>query len=133
MFLPSAKHTRYVNSSEMPWLTSVGHRLARNLRRREKGLGKSNGETLVEVDLRYFRPTKVDFLLGDSSKARAKLGWRHRTNFDTLVSDMVKADITAVLAERETPQSPSLKIVGCQYFAEAIRRPACRIPRILVR
>ena len=46
-------------------------------------------------------PTEVDFLLGDSSKARAKLGWRHRTSFDTLVSDMVKADMAAVLAERE--------------------------------
>ena len=67
----------------------------------EKGLDKSTGETLVEVDPRYFRPTEVDFLLGDSSKARAKLGWRHRTSFDTLVSDMVKADMAAVLAERE--------------------------------
>ena len=67
----------------------------------EKGLDKSTGETLVEVDPRYFRPTEVDFLLGDSSKARAKLGWRHRTSFDALVSDMVKADMAAVLAERE--------------------------------
>ena len=67
----------------------------------EKGLDKSTGETLVEVDPRYFRPTEVDFLLGDPSKARAKLGWRHRTSFDTLVSDMVKADMAAVLVERE--------------------------------
>ena len=67
----------------------------------ERGLDKSTGETLVEVDPRYFRPTEVDFLLGDSSKARAKLGWRHRTSFDALVSDMVKADMAAVLAERE--------------------------------
>ena len=67
----------------------------------EEGLDKSTGETLVEVDPRYFRPTEVDFLLGDPSKARAKLGWRHRTSFDTLVSDMVKADMAAVLAERE--------------------------------
>ena len=67
----------------------------------EKGLDKSTGETLVEVDPRYFRPTEVDFLLGDSSKARARLGWRHRTSFDALVSDMVKADMAAVLAERE--------------------------------
>ena len=67
----------------------------------EKGLDNSTGETLVEVDPRYFRPTEVDFLLGDPSKARAKLGWRHRTSFDTLVSDMVKADMAAVLAEPE--------------------------------
>jgi GDPmannose 4,6-dehydratase len=50
---------------------------------------------------RRYRPTEVDFLLGDSSKARAKLGWRHRTSFDALVSDMVKANMAAVLAERE--------------------------------
>ena len=65
----------------------------------EKGLDKSTGETLVEVDPRYFRPTEVDFLLGDSSKARAKLGWRHRTSFDALVSDMVKADMAAEMRQ----------------------------------
>jgi len=43
----------------------------------------------------------VDFLLGDPSKARAKLGWRHKTSFAALVSNMVKADMAAVLAERE--------------------------------
>jgi GDPmannose 4,6-dehydratase len=67
----------------------------------EKGIDKSTGEILVEVDPRYFRPTEVDSLLGDSSKARAKLGWRHKTSFDALVRDMVKADMAAVLAERE--------------------------------
>jgi GDPmannose 4,6-dehydratase len=67
----------------------------------EKGIDKSTGATLVEVDPRYFRPTEVDSLLGDPSKARAKLGWRHKTSFDALVSDMVKADMAAVLAERE--------------------------------
>jgi GDPmannose 4,6-dehydratase len=67
----------------------------------EKGIDKSTGDVLIEVDPRYFRPTEVDFLLGDSSKARAKLGWRHKTSFDELVSDMVKADKAAILAERE--------------------------------
>jgi GDPmannose 4,6-dehydratase len=43
----------------------------------------------------------VDSLLGDSSKARAKLGWWHKTSFDALVRGMVKADMAAVLAERE--------------------------------
>jgi GDPmannose 4,6-dehydratase len=56
---------------------------------------------LIEVDPRYFRPTDVDFLLGDSSKAQAKLGWQHKTSFEALVSDMVKADMAAILAERE--------------------------------
>ena len=43
----------------------------------------------------------MDFLLGDSSKARDKLGWRHKTSFDELVSDMVKADKAVIQAERE--------------------------------
>jgi len=46
---------------------------------------------LIEVDPRYFRPTEVDALLGDPSKARAKLGWRHKTSFDKLVAEMVHA------------------------------------------
>ena len=53
------------------------------------------------MDPRYFRPTEVDSLLGDASKARAKLGWKHKTSFDTLVADMVEADMVAVLDERE--------------------------------
>jgi GDPmannose 4,6-dehydratase len=67
----------------------------------EKGIDKSRGEVLVEVDPRYFRPTEVDSLLGDPSKARAKLGWRHKTSFDTLVADMVEADRVTVRDERE--------------------------------
>jgi GDPmannose 4,6-dehydratase len=67
----------------------------------EKGVDKSTGEVLVEVDPRYFRPTEVDCLVGDPSKARAKLGWRPRTSFDTLVADMVQADRVAVREERE--------------------------------
>jgi GDPmannose 4,6-dehydratase len=67
----------------------------------EKGIEKSTGEVLVEVDPRYFRPTEVHSLLGDPSKARAKLGWRHKTSFDTLVADMVEADRLAVRDERE--------------------------------
>ena len=55
---------------------------------------------LVEVDPRYFRPTEVDALLGDPSKARAKLGWRHKTSFDTLVAEMVQADMVKVRNEQ---------------------------------
>ena len=67
----------------------------------EKGLDKSAGTVVVEVDPRYFRPTEVDALLGDASKARAKLGWRHRTSFDKLVTDMVDADMIKIREERE--------------------------------
>jgi GDPmannose 4,6-dehydratase len=62
----------------------------------EKGFEKSTGQVVVEVDPRYFRPTEVDTLLGDPSKARAKLGWHHKTSFDQLVRDMVDADIVAI-------------------------------------
>jgi GDPmannose 4,6-dehydratase len=67
----------------------------------EKGVDKLTGDVLVEVDPRYFRPTEVDHLLGDPSKARQRLGWTHKSSFDRLVADMVTADMTAVLEERE--------------------------------
>jgi GDPmannose 4,6-dehydratase len=53
----------------------------------------------VEIDPRYYRPTEVDHLLGDSSKAQAKLGWKPRTTFRELVRLMMEADL--LLAERE--------------------------------
>jgi GDPmannose 4,6-dehydratase len=65
----------------------------------ETGVDKASGKVMVEVDPRYFRPTEVDLLLGDPSKARAELGWRHRTSFDDLVKEMVAADLAAVIAE----------------------------------
>ncbi len=51
----------------------------------ERGLDARDARVLVEVDPRYFRPTEVDFLRGDASKAQAKLGWRHSVSFDDLV------------------------------------------------
>jgi GDPmannose 4,6-dehydratase len=62
----------------------------------EKGTDAKTGEVLVEVDPRYFRPTEVDHLLGDPSKAKRVLGWQHRTNFRELVADMVSADLAAM-------------------------------------
>jgi GDPmannose 4,6-dehydratase len=53
------------------------------------------------VDPRYFRPTEVDAVLGDASKARAKLGWCHKTSFDMLVAEMVQADMAKVADERK--------------------------------
>jgi len=59
----------------------------------ETGLDRSSGRVLVRVDPRYFRPTEVDLLIGDASKAHEKLGWRHRTRFADLVAEMVRADL----------------------------------------
>ncbi|MCU1227710.1 MAG: GDP-mannose 4,6-dehydratase [Acidobacteria bacterium] len=64
----------------------------------EQGVDAS-GRTLIEVDPRYFRPTEVDLLLGDASKAGRRLGWKPRTTFRQLVDLMTDADV--VLAESE--------------------------------
>ena len=66
----------------------------------EKGVDPTSGRILVQVDPRYFRPTEVDLLIGDPSKARSKLGWQHRVSFDELVSEMVAADLKAAGGER---------------------------------
>jgi GDPmannose 4,6-dehydratase len=67
----------------------------------EKGIDQATGQVLVEIDPSYFRPTEVDSLLGDPSKARTELGWTHKTSFDALVADMVEADLVAILEEQE--------------------------------
>jgi GDPmannose 4,6-dehydratase len=59
----------------------------------EQGIDANTGGVVVKVDSRYFRPTEVDTLLGDPSKARQKLGWRVETSFSDLVKEMVEADL----------------------------------------
>ncbi len=59
----------------------------------EKGYCRASGRCLVEVDPRYFRPTEVDLLVGDPSKAHQQLGWRHETNVRELVREMVASDL----------------------------------------
>ena len=64
----------------------------------EEGIDAKSGKTLVKVDLRYFRPTEVDLLLGDPSKAEKMLGWQATTKFEKLVSEMVQADLALAKA-----------------------------------
>ncbi len=59
----------------------------------EKGINKQTGEPVVEVDAKYFRPTEVDYLIGDYSKAKKKLGWEPTHTLEDLVKDMVASDI----------------------------------------
>jgi GDPmannose 4,6-dehydratase len=66
----------------------------------EKGIDAATGRVYIEIDPRYFRPTEVDYLIGDSSKARAKLGWKHKTVFVDLVKEMVAADLKEVAHEK---------------------------------
>eukprot|EP00899_Mesostigma_viride_P003496 jgi/Mesvir1/13147/Mv06116-RA.1 len=64
----------------------------------EIGVDTSNGHVVVRIDPKYFRPTEVDLLVGDASKARARLGWHPSVTFDGLVEEMVAEDIKAALA-----------------------------------
>src|SRR5574344_1516024 len=59
----------------------------------EKGIDKATGKTIVEVDPRYFRPTEVDLLLGDATKAQQKLGWTPKYDLPMLVKEMVEEDL----------------------------------------
>ena len=66
----------------------------------EKGINEETGEVLIEVDPQYFRPTEVDQLLGDPTKAIEKLGWNPtQTPFETLVKEMVREDLELVKKE----------------------------------
>ena len=67
----------------------------------EQGLDASTGKVLIEIDPRYFRPTEVDALLGDPTKAREVLGWVHSTPFKQLVTDMLDSDMVIVKEEGE--------------------------------
>lgn len=66
----------------------------------EKGWCAETGRCLVEVDPRYFRPTEVDLLIGDPTKARERLGWQHKTSARDLAREMVQADL---LVMRDAP------------------------------
>ena len=65
----------------------------------ETGIDRKSGKTLVRIDPTYFRPTEVDLLIGDASKAREKLGWQPKTSFAQLVKEMVAGDLA--IARRE--------------------------------
>lgn len=69
----------------------------------EIGINKSNGDIVVEVDPKFFRPTEVDQLLGDPTKAKSKLGWNPtKTSFSDLVRLMMKSDIEKIKNEKMT-------------------------------
>jgi GDPmannose 4,6-dehydratase len=59
----------------------------------EQGIDSATGKVIVRIDPRYFRPTEVDTLLGDASKARARLGWSPQVSFAELVAEMVAGDL----------------------------------------
>jgi GDPmannose 4,6-dehydratase len=72
----------------------------------ETGVDKKSGKTVVRIDPIYFRPTEVDLLIGDSSKARQKLGWAPKTSFAELVKEMVAADLAMARREVANGKNP---------------------------
>ena len=70
----------------------------------EKGYD-GNGKCIVQIDSRYFRPTEVDFLIGDASKAREELDWTPTVSFEDLVSEMIDEDLERAQRERDIDAS----------------------------
>lgn len=66
----------------------------------ERGRDAKTARILVEVDPRYFRPTEVDLLIGDASKARRELGWEATTTFEDMIAEMVRSDVELVRREQ---------------------------------
>ena len=80
------------------FVTRAGSKLGMSIEWRgtgldEEGIDTRSGKVVVKVDPRYFRPTEVDTLLGDATKARTKLGWQPETGFDALVAEMIAEDL----------------------------------------
>ena len=67
----------------------------------EKGIQAGANRCLIEIDPRYYRPTEVDLLVGDASKARERLGWSHTTTLTQMIGEMVASDLETVQRERD--------------------------------
>jgi GDPmannose 4,6-dehydratase len=72
----------------------------------ETGVDKKSGKTIVRIDPTYFRPTEVDLLVGDATKARQKLGWEPKTSFTQLVKEMVAGDLAIARREVANGKNP---------------------------
>lgn len=78
----------------------------------EKGLDRATGKPLVEIDPRYLRPTEVDLLVGDASKARNDLGWTATTGFEELVRLMVQSDVALAESEARAAGRDSVRVMA---------------------
>ena len=67
----------------------------------EVGIDATTGDELVAIDPKYFRPTEVDLLLGDATKARERLGWTHTTPFRDMVAEMVREDLKLIARNQD--------------------------------
>jgi GDPmannose 4,6-dehydratase len=87
----------------------------------EIGVDRKSGKTVVRIDPTYFRPTEVDELIGDASKAREKLGWKPKTSFAELVKEMVAGDLAIARREVANGRNPV-----CAERQNGLRRRASR-------
>jgi GDPmannose 4,6-dehydratase len=94
-----AAETGVVASVDRARLAAYGSPNRRRTKDDQKTKAPAEGGIVVRIDPRYFRPTEVDTLLGDASKARARLGWAPRVTFKELVAEMMREDFLA--AERD--------------------------------
>ena len=96
-------HKRYRQHSVRDFVNAAAAELGLSLNWSGRGTEETGadqrGKVIVRVDPRYFRPTEVDTLLGDSTKAREKLRWTPRTSFNDLVVEMIREDLKS--AERD--------------------------------
>ena len=93
-FVLATGETRSVREFVELAFAEVGRRIQwRGKGIEESGIDKKSGKTVVRIDPVYFRPTEVDILIGDASKARQKLGWKPKTSFAELVKEMVAGDL----------------------------------------
>ena len=81
----------------------------------EVGIDSRTGKIIVEVDPGYYRPTEVELLIGDSSRARRKLGWKPKVRLEELVKMMIKSDEEEVLKNY-----PAEKLAACQELEEKL-------------
>jgi GDPmannose 4,6-dehydratase len=72
----------------------------------ETGVDKKSGKIVVRIDAQYFRPTEVDLLIGDASKAHKKLGWKPKTSFAELVKQMMTGDLAIARREVANGKNP---------------------------
>ena len=95
-FLLATEETHSVREFVELSFTTAGRRIEwRGTGTDECGFDAANGDVLVGVDTRYFRPTEVAALHGDPSKACSVLGWHHKTGFEDLAKEMVATDLAA--------------------------------------
>jgi GDPmannose 4,6-dehydratase len=101
-FVLATGETRSVREFVEIAFEQVGRRIQwRGTGVEEKGIDASSGATIVEIDPRYFRPTEVDLLIGDSTKARQTLGWKPTISFHTMVAEMVDTDLDHIHRESQ--------------------------------